>query len=424
MKNVILYLALFFLIFNLHPLFGQNPDDQIRIEGRANAEKQQDKPYVILISADGFRTDYLEKFNPKFLNKMRAQGVSAKSMLPSFPSITFPNHYTIVTGLLPSHHGVIGNQMYDPKTDKRYFPANEDAVQNPDWYGGKPIWSLAESQDLLTACFYWPGSEAPIAGYHPSYYFPYSEHKGIQERVNEVKKWLELPDEKRPHFITFYMPDIDQAGHRTGPDALETEIATQYVDASIEKLVKTVAETDVPVNFIFLSDHGMASVDMENPIKAPEIQSDSVKIVNSGVYVNIFIEDKDQIEPIYKEQKRKATDQYEVYLKKDVPKKYKFSEEHDKHGRIGDVVLMTEAPYFFTSYDKTPPMGAHGYLAEDTPDMETVFFAWGPNIQESKEIDSFKNIHLFPVLAELLGLDYDLDEIDGDDRLVEKILKP
>lgn len=416
------YLFLFFFISLFTVSFGQKTDDQIRIENRENARENFDKPYVILISVDGFRHDYFDKYQPDFLKKMKKKGVSAKAMVPSYPSVTFPNHYTIVTGLIPPHHGLVGNNMLDRKTGERYSLRNTKAVQNPEWYGGFPIWSLAESQDMLSACYYWPGSEAPIQDLPPSYYYPYAETKGVEERIESVVEWLELPEEKRPHLITFYMPDVDHAGHRYGPDAIETQSAVNYIDHSIKKLTEEVEKTGLPVNFIFLSDHGMTALDTENPLQLPEINPEEMEIASSGVYVSVFVKNPEKIDSAYDYFKENATEEYRVYLRDEVPEKYLFSTEQDKFDRIGDIVLIAEAPYYF-SQNNLIPKGSHGYHPEDTPEMKTVFLAWGPDIRKSKKIDEFKNIHIYPLLAHLLELDYDQDAIDGDERLVKKVLK-
>lgn len=420
MKKQSFLFAYLFLFFIAGSSFAQVKDDQIHIPNRANAKEQQEKPYVILISVDGIRHDYFDKYKPSFLNEKAKEGVLAKYMVPSFPSVTFPNHYTLVTGMIPPHHGLVGNNMLNPETGERYSLRNGEAVRNSDWYAGIPIWSLAESQDMLTACFYWPGSEAEIAGYHPTYYYPYSENKGVEERIERVVEWLVKPDAERPHLITFYMPDVDKSGHSYGPNAYETEVAMNYVDGAIKKLSEAVAKTGLPVNYVFLSDHGMTELDRDNPIRLPKIDPELMDVVVNGSYTSIFIKDKKNEEELYRYFQNEATDQYKVYKKAEVPAKYHFSTKEDKHNRIGDLVLIGEAPFYFTN--RTPIPGSHGYLPEDTPDMNTVFMAWGPDIQNGKEIKAFQNIHVYPLLVKLLGLEYK-HEIDGDARLIKEVLK-
>lgn len=420
MRKLFFLLTCISFILSLGSSYAQVKDDQIVIPNRVNANEQKDKPYVILISIDGFRHDYFEKYTPEFLNKISESAVKAEYMSPSFPSVTFPNHYTIVTGMIPPHHGLVGNNMLNPETGERYSLRNQKAITNSEWYAGIPIWSLAESQKMLTACFYWPGSEAEIAGYLPTYYYPYAENKKVEERIIQVVRWLEKPAAERPHLITFYMPEVDQAGHRFGPNANETEASVHYADSAIQKLYEAVEKTGLPVNYVFLSDHGMAEVDRENPIRLPKINPEKMEVVMNGTYTSIFVKEAKDIEEVFQYFQKEATDHYKVYLKSEVPKKYRFSSKEDKHNRIGDIVLIAEAPYYITN--QTPIPGAHGYLAEDTPDMETVFMAWGPDIQKGKEIKGFKNIHVYPLLAELLGLNFD-HEIDGDNHLIPEVLK-
>ncbi len=415
-KSYLLYFVLFLIIGSVYA----QKDDQIVIPNRTNAKEQLDKPYVILISIDGFRHDYFEKYQPEFLNQIATTGVKAEYMSPSYPSVTFPNHYTIVTGMIPPHHGLVGNNMFNPKTGERYSLGNSKAVKNSDWYGGVPIWSLAESQNMLSACFYWPGSEAKIAGYYPTYYYPYSETKGVEERVDRIVDWLEKPEAERPHLITFYMPDVDHAGHRYGPNAYETQAAVHYVDGAIKKLTEAVAKTGLAVNYVFLADHGMTELDRENPIQLPKIDPEVMDVAVNGAYTSIFVKDKKNIEEVYEYFKKEADNRYAVYKKTEVPEKYHFSDKEDRYNRIGDIVLIGEAPNYFTNHIPSP--GSHGFHPVDTPDMNTVFMAWGPNIQEGKEIESFQNIHVYPLLAELLGLTYD-HEIDGDARLLPKVIK-
>ena len=418
-KSIFLAICISF-IFATNTSHAQIKEDQIVVPNRTNAIEQQDKPYVILISIDGFRHDYFEKYKPQFLNKISEVGVKAEYMIPAFPSVTFPNHYSTVTGLIPPHHGLVGNNMFNPETGERYSLRNKEAVTNPDWYAGVPIWSLAESQSMLSACFYWPGYEAKIAGYLPTYYYPYAEDKGVEERIDQIVNWLEMPAAERPHLITFYMPDVDHAGHRYGPNAYETETSVQYIDGAIQKLTKAVAKTELPVNFVFLSDHGMTELDRENPIRLPEIDAELMDVVVNGSYTSIFVKKSKNIEEVYRYFQSEVTDQYSVYLKSNVPEKYRFSSKEDKHNRIGDIVLIADAPFYFTN--RTPIPGSHGYLAEDTPDMNTVFMAWGPDIQIGKQIEGFEIIHVYPLLVELLGLEYE-HEIDGDSRLLPKVLK-
>ena len=210
------------------------------IAGRLNSAEQQQKPYVIMISADGFRYDYAEKHGAKNLLSLSAQGIRAVSMIPSYPTLTFPNHYTLVTGLYPSHHGLANNYFYSPRRKQSYSMRNIATVTDGSWYGGTPLWVLAEQQHMLTASYYWVGSEADIKGVLPTYYYKFNDTVSIDRRIKAVVDWLQLPPERRPHFITFYVSRTDHDGHDYGPDAPETTNGVRWVDSVIQKLTAAV----------------------------------------------------------------------------------------------------------------------------------------------------------------------------------------
>lgn len=413
-----IYVVLFSAFLNAYSR--QQDTVQVIVPNRTNALEQREKPYIILISADGFRYDYTSKYKTEYLNSLASKGVRAEALIPSFPSVTFPNHYTIVTGMYPAHHGLVGNNMYDKKTDSRYSLGNLKAVRNPSWYGGVPIWTLAEQQQLLSASFYWPGSEAPIGGLYPSYYYPYNEKIPIAQRIQKVVEWLSLPAEKRPHMINFYFPEVDHAGHLFGPDAPETESAVHFVDSAINALTIAVEKTRLPVNFIFVSDHGMLNIDNNKPLKLPiDIDSSAVAVASNGTLVNIHVKDKKNLKKIYKS--IKANDEhFNVYLKNKLPSKYHYGKQNDKFNRVGDIVLVANAPYYFAN--NKPHPGAHGYDPYEIPEMNATFIAWGPSFKHGKVIPAFENIHIYPVLAKILGLHYQ-HVIDGDERIALEILK-
>ncbi len=421
MRKLVLSLLSITVILGSSSAFAQSENEQIVVANRKNDEQQQKKPYLILISADGFRHDYIEKHQASFLSELSRSGVRAEALIPSFPSVTFPNHYTIVTGLYPSHHGLVGNNMYDPKIEERYSLRNAKAVLDPAWYGGTPIWALAEQQKMLTACYYWPGSEAAIQGVLPTYYYPYSEKIHIDKRIEEVVKWLRLPEEDRPHLITFYFPEVDHAGHTYGPDAPETKAAVQYIDASVKSLVKAVGQTGLEVNYMFVADHGMTAINQEQLLKLPmEVNPDEMVVVSGGVYMSLFVKDADKIQQTYQEILAAKAPHYKVYLKTEVPEKYHFGAKDDYFGRIGDIVLIADSPYYFSNQKASP--GAHGYDPYQYPDMNATFLAWGPQIKANTRVEKFENIHIYPLMTRLLDLDSN-NKIDGDDRMVKSVLK-
>jgi|SRR6218665_25178 len=418
MKKSLHHILTLVLIISFTPVFSQDTM-QLKVEGRKNSRVQMKKTYVILISADGFRYDYAEKYQATHLQKLAKNGVKAASMTPSFPSVTFPNHYTIVTGLYPSHHGLVNNTFYDAQRDQTYSMGNRLRVCDGSWYGGTPLWVLAEEQQLLSASMFWVGSEADIKKTRPSYYYNFNDKMPAGERIQAVKDWLNLPEENRPHFITFYLSEADHAGHKYGPDATETGASVKEVDSIMQALTVAVAETKLPVNFIFVSDHGMTSVDRENPIQMPaEIDTAKFLIPSSGTMMVLHAKNKADIQPTY-EALKKNENHFKVYLKKNMPAGYHYTTMDDKTNRIGDILLVPEWPYVFSQ--RKPGIGHHGFPPADVQEMGATFMAWGPAFKKNLQIPAFENVHIYPLIAQILGLKY-TEAIDGKIEVLKKIL--
>ena len=424
MKKTIAQYSLMLVLLALSNLVGaqQTPVDTTQRVNKQNKNSiaQQKKPYVILISADGFRYDYAEKYKATHLLELSKNGVQAASMIPSYPSVTFPNHYTIATGLYPSHHGLVNNTFYDKVKKDKYSMGAKDKVRDGSWYGGTPLWVLAEQQQLLAANMFWVGSEAAVKDVRSTYYYDYSEQIKVGQRIQAVKEWLSLPDDRRPHFITFYVSEPDHAGHSFGPEAKETERAVKMVDSIVFELTEAVKTTGLPVNFVFVSDHGMTSVDRENPIPMPAaIDPEKFIIPSSGTMVDIQAKDKADIMPLYNELKKTAKD-YDVYLKADVPAELHYSAKDDRMDRIGDIILLPHWPKVFSN--RKPGAGYHGFEPLKVKDMHATFMAWGPAFKKNTKIPSFENVNVYPMIAQILGLKI-TEEIDGKKEVLQNILK-
>lgn len=426
MKKIIFPFLVFALVVSGFSVSAQNKENQIVVKQRKNSEEQMKKPYVVLISIDGFRYDYIEKYELEFLKNIGQKGARAESLIPSYPSVTFPNHYSIVTGMYPAHHGLVGNNMLDSKTGARYSLRNEKEVRNPSWYGGTPLWVLAEQQQMLSACYYWPGSEAPIQGTLPTYYYAYSEKTPIDERIKEVKNWLDMPEESRPHFITFYMPEVDHAGHQYGPDSPEVKDAVHFVDESLTKLFDILNSTALPINYIVVSDHGMINIDQDVLLDFPvKVDSEELDIVKNGTYISVFVKgDKnksDKIKKWYSQLKEgKNKEYYDVYLHDELPEEFYFGGKNDVYGRVGDIVLLAKAPYYFTNHKIA---GSHGYDPVKVKEMQAVFLAYGPQIDEGRKVKPFQNVEIYPLIAKILQLDMPKHKIDGSGKMADEILK-
>lgn len=422
MRTLITGLALLLLSVS----YGQQAVDTTEqiVPGRKNAAAQQNKPYVILISVDGLRNDMAADYGAKNIQRLSGQGIRARYMRPSYPSLTFPNHYTIVTGLYPSHHGLINNTFFDPAKNQMYTMSNKARVGDSSWYGGTPLWVLSEQQQLLSASFYWVGSEANIQGKRPSYYFNYNDKINMDDRIAVVKKWLQLPEDRRPHLITFYLPQVDHELHSFGVGSEEAKHAVQFVDESIGKLVTEVDKLGLPVNYIVVSDHGMTNVDQEKVIKLPKAVDTTQFFVPYGsTSLHLYGKhvSKKTIKSTYKALKKEAQN-YTPYMLCNTPKVWHFKKKDDKYKRAGDIVLVPNPPYYFNI--GTRPSTNKGYHGFDNrlTDMRASFFAWGPAFKNNVEIEGFDNIHVYPLVAEILGLSYDF-KIDGKLKVLKPVLK-
>ncbi len=412
-----------FLLLLLNLFCAAQDTTQQTIKGRQNSAAQQQKPYVILISADGFRPDLAEKYNATNLLRLRNEGVQAAYMLASYPSLTFPNHYTIATGLYPAHHGLVDNNFYDAKKNQLFSMSNKIFANDSSWYGGTPLWVLAEKQNMLSASYFWVGSETGIQGIRPSYFYWYNEKTIIDTRLDALKKWLQLPEDKRPHLITFYFSEVDHEAHIYGIDSKQTAEAVKFVDESIGRMVAEINKLNLPVNYIFVSDHGMTKVDTEQAIPLPApVDTSKFFVPRSSSQLNLYAKDKAFIKPTFKALKKIAAN-YDVYLKNKTPRRWHYNKKNDWYNRIGDIILTPHLPAFFNiGTRKDTNIGKHGF-DNYLPDMHATFYAWGPAFKQSLKIDGFENIHIYPLIAEILGLDYERKEIDGRLKVLKPILK-
>lgn len=375
----------------------------LHIDNGLNSAEAQKQHYVVLVSLDGFRWDYAVKFGANHLLALGKQGVWAPDgMLPSYPSLTFPNHYTIVTGLYPEHHGLVANSFFDETKQASYAISDSKAVTDGSWYGGVPLWSLAESQGMRTACLFWPGSEAKIAGFQPSYYLHYDDKIDDVARIDQVLAWLKLPAADRPHFITLYYSEPDHEGHQFGPEAAETRDAALKVDGLVGKLKTSLDATGLPIDLVVVSDHGMAKVE------GGWITLDQYADLKDFETVGTLLYGKTEEDRVrVYNQLKKASSQFVVYRRKNLPAGLHYNE----NPRSGDPVVVATGPYAIRAHappagtpDQPPIAGMHGYDSARLPEMKASFFAAGPDILPGKTVAPFENVNLYPWIAHLLGL--------------------
>ncbi len=398
---------------------------QIIVPNRVNTPAAQEKPYVIMISADGFRYDYAEKYNATNLLQLASRGVRASAMIPSFPSITGPNHYTLITGLYPSHTGFVDNYFYDPQRRDYFSMSSREKITDGSWLGGKPLWSLAEEQGLLSASMQWVASNGTAGGTRPTYFYEYHEKFSPAQKVDIVVNWMKLPADRRPHFISLYFPETDRAGHFFGPESPETEAAVKMVDDAVGSLIRKVNALNLPnVNFIFVSDHGMMDVDTANPVKIPEMLFDKSRFdfVSSQTLLRIVVKNDSEVSKVYRQLKRNRTEDYKVYLTKKFPKYLHYAARDDKFGRIGQILLVPKAPKIFLKPNQETKAGKHGYNPRQVRQMKAIFYAAGDAFKPHRTILEFENVNVYPLVAQILGLKIN-HKIDGRATVLRTILK-
>ena len=376
---------------------------------------------VLLISIDGFRHDYHQMYDIPHLDEMAKKGVQADYLIPVFPTKTFPNHYSIATGLYTENTGLVSNNMYDPKFDARYSLADREAVQDARWYEGEPIWVTAEKQGIPTAPLFWPGSEAPIGGMYASRWSPYDEDLPYKARVDSVIHWLQVDDETAPGFMTLYFSKVDTYGHWYGPESDSVATAVSDVDSWLGYLDEELERINQKekLDVILVSDHGMIEISDDRVIVLDKlIDLESVEITDWAP-VTAIRPNPGKKDDVY-DRLKKSEENYTVYLKEDLPEHYRYK----NHRRVQDIVLIAEPGYTVTSRERLAAGeitgGTHGYDYRIL-EMHGVFIARGPSFKDGQKIAGFQNIHLYELMAHLLNIEP--AENDGSLDSLRHVLK-
>lgn len=389
-----------------------------------SAQAQEKAPYVIMVSFDGFRHDYVEKYNLPNFKKLIKQGSSTQALIPSFPSKTFPNHYTLVTGLYPGNHSLVDNEFYDPEQKKAYAIRKREMVEDPSFYGGTPLWQLAQQHGMKAASFFWVGSEAKIQGSRPDYYKLYDPKIENEERITQAVKWLQLPEAERPHFISLYFSMVDHEAHSSGPTSLETQKVLHSADSLIGMLMSEVQKIKLPINILIVSDHGLYEMKRQEKVfryvdRLINVKDSSVVFANAGSQVHFYTQRVDSLYTILKAQEKG----FRTYKQSEFPDRW-----HYRHIRSGDVLIVAEpGTYFLTTqrdlskWGGTGNFGEHGYDPAVTEEVHGIFYAIGPNVKKGAKLKAFENIHVYPFVAKILGLK--VPEVDGDDKVLESIFR-
>ena len=368
---------------------------------------------------DAFRWDYPDMYETPTLDSIALLGVKAESLKPCFPTKTFPNHYSMATGLYPDNHGIVQNSFYDPNLDKHYRIRDREAVNNPEFYSGEPIWVTAEKQGVKSGSYFWVGSETAIDGIRPTYWKKYEHDFPFEQRMDSVIAWLQLAEEKRPHLIMWYMHEPDGIGHKHGPNASETKATVEYLDSLLSVFIKKINQLPIAneINLIFTADHGMTNI------------SDDRNIVLKDFIPNAWIKEIEGSNPSYNiDIKEEFEDEaFEILSKVEHLKIWKHGElperlHYGTNPRTLDFTLVSDSAWSVNwkrrNFDYK---GTLGY-DNDNKDMHAIFYGIGPAFKSNYAQPTFNNVDLYGLIAKILNLDP--VETDGDlNNVIEMLQK-
>lgn len=363
-------------------------------------------PITILVSIDGFRPDYLDRGQTPTLSRLAEEGVLA-SMRPSFPSVTFPNHYTLVTGLRPDRNGMINNRMEDPERPGVVFTLPDRAVAaDPIWWAdGEPIWVTAERAGVRTGTMFWPGSDYELRGVRPTRWRTFDQVLPGFARTDILLSWLDLPDAERPTFFTLYFDLVDTAGHRYGPDAPETTAAAAEVDAALARLMDGLEARGLSnsVNLVIVADHGMADVSADRLIELDAlIAATDARVIWDGPFAGIA--PLPGRESAVEAALLGRSEHGQCWRKQDMPAEFAYG----RHRRVPAIVCLADVGWRYRSAQLPQyggvTLGAHGY-DPGAPEMAALFIAHGPAFRIGHDLPPFDNVSVYPLLARLIGIE-------------------
>ena len=386
--------------------------------------KAQPQPYVLLISFDGLRWDYVNRNISLNISEFSERGVIASSLRPVFPTKTFPNHISIITGMYPENHGIIANEFVDIKNNAEYKIWDSSVVRNSKWYKGEAFWETARKHGVITASYFWPSSDVDDPDKHPDYFHVYEHNRPYPERITGVVNWFNLPYEERPHFVTLYFDLTDGVGHEFGPESEEINIAIAQIDTLVGLLNEGFKEINLQdsINIIISSDHGMTEISEERLIIVDEILNGYDYLSsNNGPFMLIYSKEEEtgKIYGILKEEEN----HFKVYKREDVPEYFHFSQNE----LIGDLVLIADVGWSLVNEENLEWMknntsrGNHGYDNFHI-DMHGVFIAAGPSFKQNYKTGTINNIDIYPLLCKIFNCTPP-ENIDSDLKRIEYILK-
>jgi predicted AlkP superfamily pyrophosphatase or phosphodiesterase len=364
--------------------------------------------------------------SPSNINRLAATGVSA-DLIPSYPSKTFPNHYSIVTGLYPGHHGIVANTIKDPPTGRRLSMSNSRENGDAMWWGGEPIWVSVQRSGMLSAAMFWPGSEAPIEGHRPNFWAPFNSDLPGNMRVDQVLSWLDLPAGRRPSLLTLYFSDVDAAGHNNGPNSDAVRSAVRRADGYLGRLGRGLERRHLTdkVNIVVVSDHGMAETNTNRVIVLDDyISTDDVEVIDINPTLGLFPKPGRE-EAVYKSLVN-ANPRLKIYRKAETPERWHYRD----HPRIPPIVGVVDEGWQVlpratlrerVARGQTGARGEHGYDPGESTSMRGIFIASGPSFKSGVVLPAFENIHIYDALAHVLGVTPARN--DGDPAVAGSMLR-
>ncbi len=371
--------------------------------------------YVVMLSLDGFRWDYQDLYNTPTLDSITKVGVKAESMQPIFPSKTFPNHYSLATGLYADHHGIVLNNFYAPDLDRDYNKKDKSTVGDGEFYGGEPLWVTAVKQGDKSATLFWVGSEADVQHIRPTYWKKYNQSMPFEARIDTVIHWLKLPYAQRPHLVMWYYHEPDHTSHGFGPVSNETRQVVEQIDSWLGDFFREARKLPIydSIDFIILSDHGMTQLSNEKQVILDEY-IDTVGLVRfDGWNPNYSFQAKEEAkDKIWKQ--LTGIPHVKVWKQGNLPTRFHYG----NNPRVYDFVLVAENGWsVYWSWQNKNGKGAHGY-DNDFKDMQAIFYAMGPDFKKGYTQPAFPNVDVYPLVIKLLGLnpvksDGNLGEVEG-----------
>jgi predicted AlkP superfamily pyrophosphatase or phosphodiesterase len=370
------------------------------------AQKNPNYSPLILISFDGYRADYIDRGLSPTLAGLAKDGVHAQAMRSAFPTLTFPNHYTIVTGLYPDHHGIVNNRMVDPVSGKRFVYIDAKTIEDPAWWGSEPLWVSVERQGMHAATMFWPGSDVAIGNVRPEHWLPFDSKMSPAARVDQILAWFDLPLPDRPDFVTLYFEQVDHAAHSYSPESKEVDAALGEVDAALGRLIEGLKQRGIyeAANLVIVSDHGGTASGPDKVVVIDDfVKVADIDVVNTGVLAGFAA--KPGHEAAVERAVLQPHDHMRCWRKTEVPARLHYG----TNARVPPLLCLADDGWqiftreFMNRPNRRISVGEHGYDNDD-PKMRALFVAHGPAFKRGLVVPEFDNVDIYPLLTHVLHI--------------------